>query len=109
MRLSWKQVAQTCSLGLRFSDRVASSARRGGRYPRAPSRPGSGLIWNGIPYEPPVIPAKAGIQSVDSAFRKVRGMDSRLRGNDEGFEYSCRANDTTTPGHAGWTLSEFLE
>jgi DNA helicase-2/ATP-dependent DNA helicase PcrA len=34
--------------------------------------------------ERPVIPAKAGIQSVASALPKVSGVDSRLRGNDEG-------------------------
>jgi DNA helicase-2/ATP-dependent DNA helicase PcrA len=33
---------------------------------------------------PPVIPAKAGIQSVASALPKVYGVDSRFRGNDEG-------------------------
>jgi DNA helicase-2/ATP-dependent DNA helicase PcrA len=33
---------------------------------------------------PPVIPAKAGIQSVASALPKVSGVDSRFRGNDEG-------------------------
>jgi hypothetical protein len=38
--------------------------------------PGGGVIWNIIPYETPVIPAKAGIQSVDSAFSKVCGVDS---------------------------------
>ena len=43
-------------------------------------------IWNIIPYETPVIPAKAGIQSVDSAFPKDCGVDSRFRGNDCGLE-----------------------
>jgi hypothetical protein len=43
-----------------------------------------------------VIPAKAGIQSVDGAFPKVRGVDSRLRGNDCGLERRCRASDATT-------------
>ena len=43
---------------------------------------GAGVIWNGDPLEPPVIPAKAGIQSDDSTFAKVRGVDSRFRGND---------------------------
>ncbi len=53
---------------------------------------GAGVIWNGDPIEPPVIPAKAGIQSDDSTFPKVCGVDSRFRGND------CLglANDTTT-------------
>jgi hypothetical protein len=43
---------------------------------------GAGVIWNGDPLEPPVIPAKAGIQSHDSTFLKVCGVDSRFRGND---------------------------
>jgi hypothetical protein len=62
---------------------------------------GSGVIWNIIPYETPVIPAKAGIQSVESAFPKVCGVDSRFRGNDCGLERPCLANDTTTAGSAG--------
>ena len=32
--------------------------------------------------EPPVIPAKAGIQSEDSTFPNVCALDSRFRGND---------------------------
>ena len=44
---------------------------------------GAGVIWNGDPLEPPVIPAKAGIQSDDSTFPKVCGVDSRFRGNDQ--------------------------
>jgi hypothetical protein len=35
-----------------------------------------------MPFETPVIPAKAGIQSVDSAIPKVCQVDSRFRGND---------------------------
>ena len=57
---------------------------------------GIGVIWNGIPYETPVIPAKAGIQSVNSAFPRVCGVDSRFRGNDCGLEPPCLANDTST-------------
>jgi hypothetical protein len=57
---------------------------------------GSGVIWNIIPYVTPVIPAKAGIQSVDSAFPKVCGVDSRFRGNDCSLERPCLAHDTTT-------------
>ena len=34
-----------------------------------------------------VVPAKAGIQSVDSAFSKVWGVDSRFRGNDEAAKF----------------------
>ena len=59
-------------------------------------RAGSGVIWDCIPYEPPVIPAKAGIQSVDRAFPRVCGVDSRFRGNDDGLERPCLANDTTS-------------
>jgi hypothetical protein len=43
---------------------------------------GAGVIWNGDPLEPPVIPAKAGIQSHDSTFPMVCGADSRSHGND---------------------------
>jgi hypothetical protein len=46
--------------------------------------------------EPPVIPAKAGIQSDDSTFPKVCGVDSRFRGNDCGLQRPCLANDTST-------------
>ncbi len=53
-------------------------------------------MWNIIRYETPVIPVKAGIHSVDNAFPKVRGVDSRFRGNDCGLERPCLANDTAT-------------
>ena len=59
------------------------------------------MIWSGIPYETPVIPAKAGIQSVASSFPKVCGVDSRFRGNDCGLERLSRANDTTTLPYLG--------
>jgi hypothetical protein len=39
-----------------------------------------------MPFETLAIPAKAGIQPVDGAFAKVRGVDSRFRGNDWCFE-----------------------
>jgi hypothetical protein len=55
------------------------------------------VIWNGDPLEPPVIPAKAGMQSDDSTFPKVCRVDSRFRGNDCGFERPCLTNDTITP------------
>jgi len=57
---------------------------------------GSGVIWRGVRFETPVIPAKAGIQSVDSASPKVCGVDSRFRGNDCDFQRPGLANDTTT-------------
>ena len=42
-------------------------------------------------------PAMAGgIQSVDTAFPEVCGVDSRFRGNDCDFERPCLANDTGT-------------
>jgi hypothetical protein len=37
------------------------------------------VIWDGIPIEMPVIPAKAGIQSIDRAFPKVCRVDSLSR------------------------------
>ena len=42
----------------------------------------AGVIWNRDPLKPPVIPAKAGIQSDDSTFPKVCRVDYRFRGND---------------------------
>ena len=63
---------------------------------------GGGVIWDGIPFETPVIPAKAGIQSVDSAFPRVCRVDSRFRGNDCGFERPCLANDTSTALLVQW-------
>jgi hypothetical protein len=44
----------------------------------------------------PVIPAKAGIQSVDSASPMVCRLGSRFRGNDCDGELLCLANDTST-------------
>jgi hypothetical protein len=49
-------------------------------------------------HETPVIPAKAGIHSVDSAFPKVCGVDSRFRGNDCGLERPFLAHYTITVG-----------
>jgi hypothetical protein len=49
---------------------------------QAKSGTAAGAIWNGDPLEPPVIPAKAGIQSDDNASPNVCGVDSRFRGND---------------------------
>ena len=63
---------------------------------------GAGVIWDGILFEAPVIPAKAGIQSVDSAFLKVCGVDSRFRGNDCNFDRPCFAIDTCTPISLCW-------
>jgi hypothetical protein len=76
------------------------------------SAAGVGVIWHGIPFETLVIPAKlvlresggAGIQSVESAFPKVRGVDSRspafaedkLRGNDCHLQGPCLAKDVGT-------------
>ena len=62
-----------------------------------PPLSGAGVIWNGVPYETLVIPAKAGIQSIDSALPKVCGVDSRFRGNDRDFQRPCLANDASTP------------
>jgi hypothetical protein len=64
--------------------------------PALETAPGVGVIWDGIPFEPPVIPAKAGIQFVDGAFPKVCGVDSRFRRNDCDLQRPCLANDTGT-------------
>src|SRR5436305_10470964 len=56
----------------------------------------SGVNWNRIAFEAPVIPAKAGIQSVGGAFPMACGRDSRFRGNDFAWERPLLANDTTT-------------
>ena len=61
-----------------------------------PWRLGAGVIWNGIPFETLVIPAKAGIEPVDSAFPKLWGVDSRFRGNEYPWERRRVANDTST-------------
>ena len=54
-----------------------------------------------------VIPAKAGIQSADSAFPKGCTVDSRFRGNDYGLRPPCLASDTARKailGHFGVAL-----
>jgi hypothetical protein len=48
---------------------------------------GIGVTPYGIAFQTPVIPAKAGIQSVGSAFPKICGVDSRFRGNDCDYCY----------------------
>jgi hypothetical protein len=53
----------------------------------------------GITFETPVIPAKAGIQSVGGAFPMACAVDSRLRGNDGTWGRPCFSNDTTTRIH----------
>ena len=63
---------------------------------KRPVKGGAGVIWNGIPFETLVIPAKAGIQSVGGAFPMAGGVDSRFRGNDCTWERPCLANDTST-------------
>ena len=77
---------------------MASGYRKRAVPSRAACQSGIGGIWNGIRFEIAVIPAKAGIQSVDGAFPTVYGVDSRFRGNDCGLERPCSANDTTTAG-----------
>jgi hypothetical protein len=68
-----------------------------------------GIIWDGIPFETPVIPAKAGIQFVDSTFPEVGRVDSRFRGNDRGFDRPCLANDTTRNGASKESFSIMIE
>ena len=51
-----------------------------------------------MPWDAPlikVIPAKAGIQFVTNCKGRIQ-LDSRLRGNDRGFETAFVPNDTTT-------------
>jgi len=48
-----------------------------------------------------VIPAKAGIQSLDNAFPEVCGVDSRLRGND-GVGSTLSMQMTPLPLGANW-------
>jgi hypothetical protein len=43
---------------------------------------GGGFIWNRIPFEMPVISAKAGVQSFGGALPLACAVDSRFRGND---------------------------
>jgi hypothetical protein len=57
----------------------------------------TGLICGQLALQASVIPAKAGVQSVDSAFPKVCRMDSRFRGNDRRFVRSGIPKDTATP------------
>jgi hypothetical protein len=81
-------------LEAKFAPRPAKVAGRvyPSDRPRVNCALGSGIrvVWNEDSLDPPVIPAKAGIQSDDSTFPKVCGVDSRFRGND------CAPNDTTT-------------
>ena len=53
-------------------------------------------IWHGTHFETPVIPAKAGIQSVNGTSPKLRRVDSRFRRNDCDFRRPGLADDTTT-------------
>ena len=62
-----------------------------------------GVIWNGIPYETSVIPAKAGIQSAGCTFPKVCRVDSRFRGNDCNLHRRSR-NYTGTPAQNSCVL-----
>ena len=57
---------------------------------------GTGVICETRALEAAVIPAKAGIQSVDIAFPEACGVDSRFRGNDLPIERDPLPNDTTT-------------
>ncbi len=57
---------------------------------------GAGVIWNGIPFETPVIPAKAGIYPPNLWKCAVVGLDSRFRGNDRRIEWIPIPNDTST-------------
>src|SRR6266699_1567185 len=76
-----------------YSKVVARSGQRIGR------RDGC-VIWNRIPFETPVIPAKAGIYCA-SHFKCVDvDLDSRFRGNDCTWERPWPSNDTSTDARA---------
>jgi hypothetical protein len=70
---------------------IADSGFQRGTSPQASGAPGQALRATWGQFEPPVIPAKAGIHPDDSPFPKVGGVDSRFRGNDLDL-----ANDTNT-------------
>jgi hypothetical protein len=76
-----------------------------------PQEPGGRVIWNRIAFESPVIPAKAGIQSVGGAFPMARRVDSRFRGNDRASERPVLANDTATqdPHPLGFPVGKSIE
>ena len=80
----------------RLSELLTKAGRSSPATCRASAPQGSGVIWNGIPFETMVIPAQAGIQSAGGAFPMAGGVDSRFRGNDCTGERPCLANDTTT-------------
>jgi glycosyltransferase involved in cell wall biosynthesis len=65
---------------------------------------GAGVIGNEIPFETPVIPAKAGIQSGGGAFPTTCEVDSRLRGNDAACEIDSRfrGNDGACEVDSRW-------
>jgi hypothetical protein len=67
------------------------------------------LVSDGIPFEAPVIPPKAGIQLYHSVLPKVYGVDYRFRGNgrsvcgnDCDFERPCLTNDLGTRKRFPW-------
>ncbi|PYV16538.1 MAG: hypothetical protein DMG21_11470 [Acidobacteria bacterium] len=60
-----------------------------------------GVIFQTWALQAAVIPAKAGIQSVHNAFPKTWEVDSRIRGNDGGFERDRIPNDTSIMKPAG--------
>ena len=58
--------------------------------------PGSGVICKRGALPGAVIPAKAGIYPAGHWKRACGGLDSRFRGNDQGFEREPILNDTNT-------------
>jgi hypothetical protein len=72
-------------------------------------RPDAGVICETWALEAVVIPAKAGIQSLDSAFPQVCRVDSRFRGNDWRFERDPIPNDTATEGRRHGNREEEME
>ena len=75
-----------------------------------PAAPPGGVLWHGMAFETPVIPAKAGIQSGASAFPKVCRVHSRPSADSgqafRGSDYdSQRGFSETTPPHSALSFS----
>ena len=69
---------------------------------------GTRVLWSWIPFERHVIPAKAGIHSLNLWKCAAVQMDSRLRGNDGTGEHPFLANDTSTQIFRWSKLFQFL-
>jgi hypothetical protein len=65
---------------------------------------GGGVICETRALPGAVIPAKAGIHPASRRKCAFKGLDSRFRGNDRGFERNPFPNDTTT---LFWAVNRF--